>query len=744
MTGILPGPRARAVRAAALILASLALAARAAAGATITGVVVDRSGKPVEYASVSAPAYKLGAVADGEGRFSLDLPAGAAALEVTQIGYQRVRLQVTVAEGGTPVRVVLSEEPVPVAEVVIAASSFGKSGKSEGAVVRRREIVMTPGGTADVFQALRALPGINAPDEGAALYVRGGDPSETLVRLDGGEIGHPYHYEGASGGLFSSFDSYMLKSAYFSSGGFTSKYGGVLSGVLDIETQDPMGLRTISVSANMVGAGISTSWALVPDRLSFVGSARFSAVGLVQRLYGSARDYVRAPGTHDDAARLLWRYSPSGRLALLYLGAGDRVDLFASRLNYRGEYTQTSRNHFVAVQLHDVVAGRLALRGQVAGQLYRTRWSFGPIRLDEHERNANANLEAVWPVSARHELAFGASLRRPDDEIAGTRAADSTDYLPGAPTRDYETRTHVYSPGFYLEDKVRLWGPLYATLGGRLDYASVPGAWTADPRAALAWRVDDRQTVRIAAGRYHQLADPQYLDPLYGNPRLAPLRADHVIAGYEWKSGYGNVRVEGYRKDYRNLVTNDARTFYASDGHGYARGLDALIQGTRRKLTGWVSYGYLDSKRKERDDPREAPASYGVRHSVTLVGMVQLTPMWQLGARYGHATGRPFTPVVARTYDAGRELWRPVFGDHNSERMPDYNRLDVRLTKLFSLPAGMGLPASNVCVLYVETLNALGTPNVLEYVYNGDYTERHSTLSYFSRRMAVAGLGLTW
>src|SRR6185503_11774259 len=105
---------------------------------------------------------------------------------------------------------VLAEEPVPVAEVVVGASSYGKSGRTEGAVLRRREIVMTPGGTADVFQSLRALPGINAPDEGAALYVRGGDPSETLVRLDGGTIGHPYHYEGASGGLFSAFDAYMV------------------------------------------------------------------------------------------------------------------------------------------------------------------------------------------------------------------------------------------------------------------------------------------------------------------------------------------------------------------------------------------------------------------------------------------------------------------------------------------------------------------------------------------------------
>jgi len=33
---------------------------------------------------------------------------------------------------------------------------------------------------------------------------------------------------------------------------------------------------------------------------------------------------------------------------------------------------------------------------------------------------------------------------------------------------------------------------------------------------------------------------------------------------------------------------------------------------------------------------------------------------------------------------------------------------------------------------------------VLEYVYTEDYSTRYERLSYFSRRMLVAGFGLTW
>jgi len=108
----------------------------------------------------------------------------------------------------------------------------------------------------------------------------------------------------------------MLKSAYFSSGGFPARYGGALSGVLDIETQDPLNLKTVSVGANMVGGDASTSWALVPDKLSFIGSGRFSRLDVLRALYGTARDYVSLPRSADGAAKLLYRYSAAGRLSV--------------------------------------------------------------------------------------------------------------------------------------------------------------------------------------------------------------------------------------------------------------------------------------------------------------------------------------------------------------------------------------------------------------------------------------------
>ncbi len=536
----------------------------------------------------------------------------------------------------------------------------------------------------------------------------------------------------------------MLRSAYFSSGGFSAKYGGVLSGVLDIETQDPLNLRTVSAGANLAGGGTSTSWALIPDRLSFIGALRYGDPRMLFKLYGTPRDYQETPRGTDGIGKLLWRYSPTGRASLLYLDSRDRTALAVDVLNTRVSYAERARTQMGILQITDAIGKSIALRGQVAGQYWQHDWRLGEFGGGESERNAQANLDATWEASPRSEVAAGFNLRRRDAEIDGRYAADSTDYTSGAPVRHYASRPRTDYPGVYLEDKLRVWGPVYATAGARADFSSNDAVWTVDPRAAIAWRVDGRQTVRLAAGRYHQLALAKYQDPVYGNPHLGPMRADHLIAGYEWQSDHANVRLEAYHKRYRDLITNDAATFYTNGGFGFARGFDAYVQGNLKWLSGWISYGYLDTKRKEFANPREVPSVYGVKHSVTVVSTYQYNPVWSVGARYTAASGTPYTPVVRATFDPARDLWRPIYAEDDSGHLPVYNRLDVRLTRLFSMSRGLGLPASSVCVAYCEGLNVLGIRNVLGYTYDADYTVRHPEESYFSRRMLVVGVGLSW
>ena len=85
-----------------------------------------------------------------------------------------------------------------------------------------------------------------------------------------------------------------------------------------------------------------------------------------------------------------------------------------------------------------------------------------------------------------------------------------------------------------------------------------------------------------------------------------------------------------------------------------------------------------------------------------------------------------------------------MYAERNSGLLPGYNRLDVRITRLFRIGSWLGLPSSSVCAAYIEGLNVLGRRNALDYYYNQDYTQTYVSESYFSRRFLVGGVSLTW
>ena len=139
------------------------------------------------------------------------------------------------------------------------------------------------------------------------------------------------------------------------------------------------------------------------------------------------------------------------------------------------------RDHFLAhgeMAAGIVVARALAARslpavGLDSREIVATDDRFGRAQPDLQETEKRVR-QRIAPLCERGEIPVAAGY------IGSSHAGATT--TPGAPVRLRETRPTVSHPGAYLEDKLRLWGPFYANLGGRIDYASQPGVVTADPR----------------------------------------------------------------------------------------------------------------------------------------------------------------------------------------------------------------------------------------------------------------------
>ena len=260
----------------------------------------------------------------------------------------------------------------------------------------------------------------------------------------------------------------------------------------------------------------------------------------------------------------------------------------------------------------------------------------------------------------------------------------------------------------------------------------LPGelVWTADPRLSLAHPLGD-WTFRTSAGVFHQgrwrATDPI---PNGGSPGGTARRARHLVVGAEHRDG---TRVESYAKAYDRYAAAGSGPQITA---GSTLGVDVFRPWQAGdRLSGWLAYGLLRS-RVTLDDGTVAPSKADVTHGLTAVGRVAIGQAWELGATARYATGRPITEVVGVLPGAAAgEPAQPLYGPLHGARLPDYRRLDSRLTR-------MGTLGGRRMVTFAEVLNLLGHTNVMGYTYDADYRERQSIESFFAHRVVMVGIEL--
>ena len=154
-------------------------------GRKVTGTVKDANGEPIIGANVTVKGdSSIGTITDIDGRFTLDVPAGAV-LQVTYIGFAS---QDVVVGKRKELSVTMSEDTEMLDEVVVVGYGVQKKVNLSGSVsaINGEEIAAKP-----ATDALSATRGGGQPgSEGAAIQIRGYssvNDAEALVLIDGVE-----------------------------------------------------------------------------------------------------------------------------------------------------------------------------------------------------------------------------------------------------------------------------------------------------------------------------------------------------------------------------------------------------------------------------------------------------------------------------------------------------------------------------------------------------------------------------
>lgn len=710
---------------------------------TIEGTVVDYKGDALAYVNVFIQDSFDGSMSGENGSFSFTTSkTGKVMIIASLIGYKKYRDEINLDTiQSAKMTIVLNSTTLTINQVLVTASSYGTE-EDNGVVMTSMDVITTPGGAADIFQSLKTLPGLTQVSESAELYVRGGDPNETITLLDQASLYHPYTYESAYGGLFSNINTETIKGIYFSSGGFSTKYGNALSGVLELTTKNEPEVQSFLLGLSLASAEI---YGQIPISYSKIGlrfSARQSFTKPIFWLNGGLDNFTVLPVSSDANASLIYKYSNTGRIKIFASVAKDEQGVNVKQPGYTDEFNGASNSNFINLQITDILFYNTVLKTSISRTDYKSRWKLGILDLNRKDSGLKLRSDTETIFTHSFKLLAGFEIEYRDVNYKGIIPSEDFDFRNNSNGKVIDAGFDITRSGAYTEIELsNLFGnPYIYFIGGlRGDVISPLSLKWIDPRVSFGYRITSDFTLNVGWGIFHQHPDPRLYSSSDGNPNLNAMSATHYIASLNYKiNDDSNFRIEAYYKDYTNLPLEDDVLNYNNNGYGFAKGIDVMFKGNLFGLIdGWISYGFINTKRMWMDFDELTSSSFDITHNFTLIAKYNITQSFHIGINYKYATGRPFDPVIGSNYIPDLDIYEPVYGKKNSARYPTYQRLDLRLTYLTQLFKNY------FTVFYVEGINILDINNIFGYSYDRDYSIRSRIDSYFGRRTVVFGTRIT-
>ena len=692
---------------------------------TVRGFVYEEtSGEPAMFSNVVLEGTKIGGVTDANGFFNLSkVPVGQYKLLVTYIGFESKEEIIEVkADKILNKKYYLSESSIQLNTVQLSAERQEAKTSINTSVIKltSKSLKKLPsiGGDADIAQYLQVLPGVVfTGDQGGQLYIRGGAPIHNVVLLDGMILYNAFH----SIGLFSVFDTDVIKTADVYTGGFNAEYGGRISSVVDIKTRDGNKKRLAGkVAASTFGSKLLLEGPLFKQKengssSSFILSSKTSYIDRTSKtLYSYISDEGLPYSFFDIYGKASFTGSNGSKFNMFGFNYGDDV-LYSSLVNYSWNSYGFGSN-FILIPS----GSSMLVEGNFAFSNYDTEQTNVGAKPKLSSINGfNSGLDFTYFLEGESQIKYGI-------EVLGFGNTLNF-YTPSNILVDHNDNTTEFA-GFVK----------YKYVGTRLllepsvryhSYTSL-GESSFEPRLGLKYNLTENLRFKSAGGVFSQnliavntgrevvnlfqgfiSSTTNLPDELNGEDRTSFLqRAKHAIVGLEYDiNDKWTVNVEAYVKDFNQLINLNRNKLYEDDENnfdiddelkkdfivetGLAKGLDFLFKYNDQRTSLWMVYSL--GKVTRTDAFGTYLPHYNRTHNLNFVGSYVFgkDKSWTIDARWNFGSGFPFTMTQGyyenMTFDQGiltdvtqsNDDLGILYADINTGQMPSYHRLDASLKK---------------------------------------------------------------
>ncbi len=692
---------------------------------SIRGFVYEESsGEPAMFSNVVLDGTKIGTVTDANGFFNLSqVPVGTYTINVSYIGFDAISSSVEVVPNKiNNEKFYLKESSIQLNTIQLSAERQEAKTSVNTSVVKltSKSLKKLPsiGGEPDIAQFLQVIPGVVfTGDQGGQLYIRGGAPIHNAVLLDGMILYNAFH----SIGLFSVFDTDVIKTADVYTGGFSAEYGGRISSVVDIKTRDGNKKRlTGKVAASTFGAKLLLEGPLFKQKengagSSFILSAKTSYIDQTsQSIYSYIGDEGLPYSFMDIYGKVSFSGSNGSKINLFGFNYGDDV-AYTSLTNFNWKSTGFGSN-FVLIPS----GSTMLVEGNFAYSNYNTEQSNPSTRPKKSSIGGfNMGLDFTSFLSGDNQMKYGL-------EVLGFSNSLSF-YNPSnieLAHNDNTTEFAVFAK--YKHVGTRL---LFEPSIRYHSYTSL-GESSLEPRFGLKYNITERLRLKSSAGLFSQnlvavttgrevvnlfqgfISSTTNLPAnLNGEERTSYLqKAKHLIVGLELDlNEKWTVNIEGYVKDFGQLINLNRNKIYEDDTQndeiadelkkdfvvesGLAKGIDFLIKYNDQTTSLWMVYSL--GKVTKKDAFETYAPHFDRRHNLNIVAsrIFGKDKSWTFDMRWNYGSGFPFTETQGYYENVNFEDGINTditqsngdlgiyYADYNRGQMPDYHRLDVSIKK---------------------------------------------------------------
>ncbi len=692
---------------------------------SVRGFVYDKeTGEPMMLTNVMLENTQIGTTTDVNGYFVLSkIKTGSYTIKITSLGYETYSAPINVEKNKVlALKIDLSPSATELQAVEIQGKQEVARTESQVSIekITSKDIQQMPsiGGQADLAQYIQVLPGVVfSGDQGGQLYIRGGSAIHNKVLLDGMVVYNPFH----SIGLFSVFETDIIRNADIYTGGFSAQYGGRISSVMDITTKDGNKKHfSGKLAASSFGANLLLEGPLLKKTdytLSYILSAKNSYLSKTSTSIYSYMNKELPYDYFDLYGKLTLATDNGSKINIFGLNFTDKVNQYEAIQNFNWSNRAFGTNFLIIPGTSSAL-----VEGVVAYSDYT-------MNMNETTTNQNqmSNIGG-FNIGMSVTNFFGDDRLKYGMEMEGNTT--KTSYKINDTITDYSTEIGLYAIYKLLYRRVLIEPSL------RLSYYASLGDVFFEPRLSAKWNISKNFRLKLATGMYSQTfldtksdrdivnlftgyltvtPDLNIVDAFRGNPINSYVQtSNHFIFGAEYDILRNlNLNVELYYKTMSNLTSINRDKQYADDSehsdkpeyqrkeytveNGKAYGADFSLKYDDGRLYVWTIYS-LGKVIREGEVQTYAP-HYDRRHNVNVLINYQMGQSrdFEISFRWNYGSGFPYSPTASMVemldfsnginsdFISQNGTLTTIYGELNSERLPNYHRLDISAKKRFDI-----------------------------------------------------------